>query len=128
MEEVAIEGRAMREEKLLELGVMERIEMEGGVDGFDGEAVLGKTSPEALGFAFKPSEREGAKSHVDAGFWGGSESEQGFVQEAPCVVVIPRRIEDDSVEAVGEIARECAKKQVDGMGADVWGVGADVVE
>lgn len=74
-----MEGRAMGKEKLLELGVMERVEVEGRLDGFEGEAVLGKTSPEALGFAFKPSERERAKSHIDAGFWGGSESEQGFV-------------------------------------------------
>lgn len=44
------------------------------------------------------------------------------------MIIIPRRIEGDHVEAVGEIARECAKKKIDGVGVDVWGVSVDVVE
>lgn len=44
------------------------------------------------------------------------------------MVIVPRGVEDDGIEGIGEIAGECAKEKIDGMIANGWGVDVDVIE
>lgn len=50
------------------------------------------------------------------------------MKEAPCVIIVPRWVEDDGIEGMGEIARERTKEKIDGMVSDRWGVCMDVIE